>query len=213
MGRLFLLSLRVLAAIAPALSISCGSSSPTTPTSPSTPGLASLPPLEQMLAEKAMGNPAAANTVVGYSSFTCPHCAAFHTGTLPQLKTKHIDTGNARFVFRDFPLDTTGQQAAMLARCMGDARYFEAVDRLFASQGSWASGNTQALAAVMLGLGMSQATIDACLADSDLRAGIMKIRQNGADQFGINAVPTFIVNGDKVVGNVPLSELEQHFKQ
>ncbi len=213
MGRLFLLSLRVLAAIAPALSISCGSSSPTTPTSPSAAGPASLPPLQQMLAEKAMGNPAAANTVVGYSSFTCPHCAAFHTGTLPQLKTKHIDTGNARFVFRDFPLDTTGQQAAMLARCMGDARYFDAVDRLFATQGTWASGNVrQGLASVMLGLGMSQATIDACLADNDLRAGIVKIQQDGRQQYGINATPTFIVNGDKVIGNVPLSELERHFK-
>ncbi len=204
----------LIAAIAGACALSCGGDSgSSTPTGPSPAGTATLPPLEQMLADKAMGSASATNTVIEYSSFTCPHCADFHATTLPQLRAKHIDTGTARFVFRDFPLDVASQDAGMLARCIGEATYFEALDRLFASQATWASGSTsQKLANVMSGLGMSQATIDACLADTDLRTGILKIRQDGIQQYGVDATPTFIVNGDKVVGNVPLSELERHFR-
>ena len=52
-----------------------------------------------------MGNPNAAVKLVEYASMTCPHCAQFHNVTLPELKTKYIDTGKVRFIFREFPLD------------------------------------------------------------------------------------------------------------
>ncbi|MEC8565941.1 MAG: thioredoxin domain-containing protein, partial [Pseudomonadota bacterium] len=35
------------------------------------------------LGELSLGDPAAPITIVEYSSLTCPHCAAFHTETLP----------------------------------------------------------------------------------------------------------------------------------
>ena len=205
----------LIAGLAAALAVACGgSSSPTSPTSPSPPpGSVTLPSLDEMLADKTMGSTGAPNTIIEYSSFSCPHCANFHAVTLPELKTKHIDTGNARFIFRDFPLDSPSLQAGMLARCAGDARYFEVIEQLFRTETTWTSGSpSQGLATVMLGLGMSQATIDACKADSALQQGILKIQQDGQTQFGVNATPTFIVNGDTVVGNVPLSELEKHFK-
>jgi len=194
------------------LPVACGGNA--TPASPSpTAGTVTLPSLDEMLADKAMGNAGAPNTIIEYSSFTCPHCANFHMLTLPELKTRYIDTGNARFIFRDFPLDSASLQAGMLARCAGDTGYFDVIDRLFRMQGTWTSGSvSQGLATVMLGLGMSQATIDACEADSALQQGILKIRQDGQTQFAVDATPTFIVNGDKVVGDVPLSELEQHFR-
>ena len=44
-------------------------------------------------------------TFVEYSSFTCPHCATFHKVVFPTLKEKYLDTGEAKFVFRHYPLD------------------------------------------------------------------------------------------------------------
>ena len=41
------------------------------------------------LGELTLGDPAAPITIVEYSSLTCPHCAAFHTDTLPALKEKY----------------------------------------------------------------------------------------------------------------------------
>ena len=43
---------------------------------------------------------------------TCPHCAAFHADTLPELKERYIDTGKVRLVLRDFPLDQNALQGA-----------------------------------------------------------------------------------------------------
>src|SRR3954454_15702246 len=56
-------------------------------------------------------------TIVEYASMTCPHCATFHKGTYPALKTKYIDTGKVRFIFREFPLDELAVAGSMLARC------------------------------------------------------------------------------------------------
>ena len=55
-------------------------------------------------------------TIVEYASLTCPHCAHFHEGTLPELKTKYIDTGKVRMIFREFPFDPLAEAGFMLAR-------------------------------------------------------------------------------------------------
>jgi len=60
--------------------------------------------------------------------------------------------------------------------------------------------------------GLAQSLIDACLASSGLDAGVTAIRQEGATTYGINGTPTFIVNGVKIVGNVPLSAITSYFR-
>ena len=91
-------------------------------------------PLEEM----SIGDPSAPNVVVEYASMTCPHCADFHQKLFPELKTKYVDTGKVRFVFREFPLDRLVALASMVARCSGKDGYFPMVDTLFKSQESWA---------------------------------------------------------------------------
>jgi hypothetical protein len=53
-------------------------------------------------------------------SMSCPHCAAFGENVFPMLRSKYIDTGKVRFVFREFPLDIKAAAASMLARCIAD---------------------------------------------------------------------------------------------
>ena len=48
--------------------------------------------------------------------------------------------------------------------------------------------------------------------DSGLEAGVTAIRQQGSDTYSITGTPTFIVNGNKVVGNVPLPAITSYFK-
>jgi protein-disulfide isomerase len=191
-----------------------GSQSPTSPVDPIV-----LPSMDVMLAEKSLGSAAAPNTIIEFSSFTCPHCADFHVGTFPQLKGKYLDTGSARFVFRNSPRDTdVDLTAAMLARCAGD-RYFDAVAAIFANQGTWAAGTSsqavQALGQVMRNFGMSQQVIDACEASSALRDGILQMKQQGLQQYNYQYVPTFIVTtasgSTTLVGSQPLSVFDQLF--
>ena len=86
------------------------------------------------LPDLVQGKADAPVTIIEYASMTCPHCAAFHKSTYPALKTKYIDTGKVRFIFREFPLDELAVAASMLARCAGGEKAIALIDVLFASQ-------------------------------------------------------------------------------
>src|SRR6478735_6633041 len=90
------------------------------------------------LGESAIGDATAPVTIIEYSSLTCPHCAAFHTQTLPELTKRYIDTGKVRLVLRDFPLDETALKASVIAHCAGPERVPEFVEVFFTRQQSWA---------------------------------------------------------------------------
>jgi hypothetical protein len=79
---------------------------------------------ETVVQEHVLGDPEAPVTIIEYSSLTCPHCAAFHTDTLPAIKERYIDTGQAKIIYRDFPLEQNALYAAVIAHCAGPDRYF-----------------------------------------------------------------------------------------
>lgn len=160
-----------------------------------------------MLSEKVLGSQTAPVTMIEYSSLTCSHCGDFHVITLPLIKTAFIDTGRVKFVYRDFPLNEPAVVASMVARCSGD-RYFTALDALFASQVSWASAAdyTGGIKKVVAAMGMTSNDVDACVASTELRNGILAIQQGGVQDYGINATPTFLINGQKVLGALSYAE-------
>lgn len=177
--------------------------------------VASVPVSELMAGEAlpdiALGSNDAPVTIVEYASMTCPHCAAFYTNTFPDLKSKYIDTGKVRFIFREFPLDPLAAAASMLARCAGDDRRNAIVDLLFAQQKNWTYTDkpVEALAALLKQTGMSQSTFDACLKNQDLLNKITKVHDHAAEKFGVTATPTFFINGKKENGEMPPAALEK----
>ena len=74
--------------------------------------------------DRILGKPDAPITIVEYASLTCPHCAHFQAEVLPEIKKQWIDTGKAKLVLRDFPLDEEALRAAMIARCAPPDRYY-----------------------------------------------------------------------------------------
>ena len=73
------------------------------------------------LGDKVLGSDSAPVTIVEYASVTCPHCATFHQKTYPALKSKYIDTGKVKLIFREFPTQPAAVATAgfMLARQAG----------------------------------------------------------------------------------------------
>jgi protein-disulfide isomerase len=171
--------------------------------------------LEDALNERILGDPAAPITIVEYSSLTCPHCRSFHEDVLPALMEAYIDTGKAKLVFRDFPLDGLALRASMMARCAPAKRYFNFIEALFRSQSTWAT-NTNPMAALArvgkLG-GMSQTDFDACMQNEALFDGILRSRQVAAVEFAVEASPTFIINGQKMTQRPSFESFESMLKR
>ena len=191
---------------------------PATP-APATPPAASLPTpsgkvdmakllAEGALPEKTIGNADAPVTIVEYASLTCGHCANFHAETLPAIKEKYIDTGKARMVFREFPFDPRAEAGFMLARCADD-KYFAMVDVLFKQQRNWAPVDNarEALLQIARLAGFSQEQFEACLTDQKLLEDVRAVRTRGANDFGIDATPTFFINGNKYSGAMKVAEM------
>lgn len=54
-------------------------------------------------ADRSIGRADAPVTVVEYASFACNHCADWHRFVYPAFKSRFIDTGQVRLVFRNLP--------------------------------------------------------------------------------------------------------------
>ncbi|MEQ1613805.1 MAG: thioredoxin domain-containing protein [Hyphomicrobiaceae bacterium] len=74
------------------------------------------------LPEIIIGKVDAKIAIIEYASMTCGHCASFHKNVLPALREKYLDTGKARLIFREFPLDDLAVAASMLIRCASPMR-------------------------------------------------------------------------------------------
>jgi protein-disulfide isomerase len=162
------------------------------------------------LPDLVLGKADAPVTIVEYASMTCPHCAHFHKTTYPALKSKYIDTGKVRFIFREFPLDELAVAASMLARCAGGDKAIALIDVLFASQDKWTVRNPlPALLQIAKQAGFTQASFDECLKDQKLYNNIMAVRERGSKEFKVESTPTLFVNGKMQKGGVSIEELDK----
>ena len=149
-------------------------------------------------------------TVVEYASMTCGHCAHFHEGTWPTLKSKYVETGKVRYVLRDFPLDPVAAAGSMLARCAGDDKRASVVDLLFSNQTKWLVNKpVDALRDLLKQAGFTQESFDACLKNQELYDAVIKTREAASEKFGINSTPSFFINGKLHRGALTVAELEK----
>ena len=158
--------------------------------------------------DNVLGRAGAPVTIVEYASFTCPHCAQFHSEILPDLKKAYIDTGKARLVFRDFPLDRAAFAASVVARCATAGRYFGIVDLLFREQPRWSGARDPmaALGRLATLAGISKKKLDACLKDEKIQKTVLQQRLTATQEFNITSTPTLIVNGAKYHGGLTLEQ-------
>lgn len=162
------------------------------------------------LPDKVLGSETAPVTIVEYASVTCPHCASFHQQTYPALKTKYIDTGKVKLIFREFPTQPAPVAIAgfMLARCADD-KYYPMLDAIFSQQQSWAQDPYNGFLRIARQAGFTQEKFEACLKDQKLAEQIQEVAKRGSEQFKVESTPTFFINGKKYVGALSIGELEK----
>ena len=166
----------------------------------------------------AQDNTSADVVLTEYSDYQCPACAYFH----PIVNKMEQDFGDRLHVeYRYFPLNShqfgaLSARAAQAARNQGKFKSMH--DLLFENQQQWASsGNPQPIFvnyARELGLNVEQFKED--LNSAETQRLVMEDKQEG-QAAGVNATPTFFINGDKLEQNPRTYEqfkalVEQHLK-
>lgn len=155
--------------------------------------------------DMTLGNPRAKVVVVEYASLSCPHCAHFHKEVFPAFRKKYIDPGKVLFVYREFvtaPAEIA-VPATMLARCAGPRRYFQVVERVFATQEEmYRSGTVRGVHGVLrreaAALGIDSAAYDACTRDEAAFEALKRRLDQAEGPDGVIGTPTFEVNGKRL---------------
>lgn len=161
--------------------------------------------------DRILGNVNAPITIIEYASLTCPHCRHFETEVLPALKKKWIDTGKARLIMRDYPLDEPALRAAMVARCAPADRFYPFIETLFDDQETWAMASDPQAELEKLALlgGMTKKQFTDCLADKKVESQVIGSRLSATQQLGVDATPTFFINGTKFDGDPTVEAFNQ----
>lgn len=158
--------------------------------------------------DRVLGKADAPITIFEFFSLTCPHCAEFEEATYPKVKAEWVDTGKAKIVYRDYPLDQNALKAAMVARCAPPERYAAFVEVLFKQQTVWGVQRdpTDALKKIAALGGIGADAFDKCINDQDLSKQIVAEEYEAQKKYGVDSTPTFFVNGKKVVGALPYDD-------
>ncbi len=162
--------------------------------------------IDVSLEELTLGDPNAPITIIEYASMTCSHCAEFHNKTYPDLKKNHIDTGEVKFIFREFPLDKLAMATSMLARCVDNEISMAFIEILFKNRDRWISENAlDELKNFSKQAGLDSNEFDACLNNQQLLDDLIAGKEKAIEDYKINSTPSFIINGEVVSGNKPYS--------
>lgn len=167
--------------------------------------------------DRVLGEADAPVTIIEYASTTCGHCATFHKDVLPTVKSDWIDTGRARLVLRHFVLNQLDLRASMVARCMEGPRYFGFMDSLFRSQADWAVNDgevaIETLQRLASAAGMDAERFQSCITD-EAEANVLLTKMAAArDAFDVSSTPTFLINGQKIAGVLPVEDFVQELEK
>ena len=129
----------------------------------------SSPQSEIVVPVRAMGLDDAPVQIDFYSSFNCVECADWYLTILPELKSRYIDTGQARFVFHDVAVEPIypSVRAAMIGLCADPAHFFDVAQSFMSGQAEVVEDEskvTQWYADAIAAAGEEPAEVEACAA-------------------------------------------------
>lgn len=160
-----------------------------------------------------VASPSASVTLVEFGDYQCPACGAYYPVVQQMLNDF---AGKMTFVFREFPLPMhqNGQISAEAAVAAGlQGKYWEMHEALYSKQSDWGE-STDARTRILgyakdIGLNVDQFTKDL---DSSKVKDFINRDVNDGDALGINATPTFYVNGQKIDNPPSVADFENIIK-
>jgi protein-disulfide isomerase len=143
--------------------------------------------------------------VIEFGDYQCPSCGAAFQQLEPGIDKDYVNTGKIKFVFHNFPLAIHPNAAptAAAARCAGDqGKYWSMHDLLYARQSEWSdeADITTRLKTYAGELSLDTTAFGTCVDNGKYKQAIQDAITDSTKQ-GINATPTYLVDGKKVDAN------------
>lgn len=194
--------------------IQTGSNSTPVPT----PGNIAAPPSQPHPEANAntMGDPKAPVKIVEYADYQCPFCLRYWQETEPLIIKTYIATGKVFYEYRSVGafIGPESASAAEAAYCAGDqGKFWEYHDILFSN---WTGENAGDFTADKLNQYAAAAGLDTNKFNDCLRKGLHKgqVQQDvaSAKADGIQATPSFIINGKLIEGAQTFDVMQQEIE-
>lgn len=132
-------------------------------------------------------------TLVEYSDYQCPFCRRHAGSTLAELVKAYVDTGQLKYVMKEFPITSIhpqAQKASEAALCaMDQGKYWEMHDVLFDNQRQLQMEN---LLAFGKDLGLEEALYKDCVESGKYEERVKADFAEGS-KLGIRGTPTFLL--------------------
>jgi protein-disulfide isomerase len=147
-----------------------------------------------------LGDPNAPIEITEYADFQCPGCEAFASVQFPDIEARLIETGKARFRYRDLPLDDIHPEARLAshaAACADDqGKFWPTMKGIYQRQGQWSmrSNAYDVLGEAAAAGGVDMATWRECM-ESAKHAGRIQASYLEAGAVGVGSTPTFLIDG------------------
>ncbi len=163
----------------------------------------------------AMGDPDAPVVIEEFSDYGCGHCADFAQSTGELIAETYVADGQVYFISRSVGSmlsPTTSPQLAEAAYCAGDQnKYWEYHDLIYANQIALYSSQNALVDRYMQSfaeeLSLDMDAFNTCLDDNKFQDQVQQDQLDAA-QAGINSTPSFLINGQLVIGNRPAEEFQ-----
>lgn len=176
---------------------------------------AAQPPVQNIAlrSPNVMGNANAKITIIEYSDFQCPYCLQFHQQTYQKIIDQYVKTGKVKLAYKQMPIASIhpmATPAAIASECAADqGKFWEYHDTLFGKLGAGQLDvKAESLTAYAKGLGLDTDKFQACLKDGAAQARVTSDTQEGS-KIGVRGTPTFVINGQLLVGAQPFSAFQQ----
>ncbi len=147
----------------------------------------------------SIGDEEAPVTIVEFGDYQCPGCGAFALSVKPQIDGTLVQSGQAKFVFYDFPLISIHANsflAARASRCAADqGKYWEYHETLFRNQSRWSAASMPASAFEDYAgeVGVDEGAFASCL-NSDEHAEVVTANMQLGRRMGVGSTPTVLIN-------------------
>ena len=184
-----------------------------------------------------LGNPDAKVKLVEFLSYTCPHCAEFAQEGQAALQLGYLAPGKISIEIRHLVRDPVDLTVGMLVNCGATSKFAGNHEAFLLGQKRWiaplgaptqaqrtrwttaVAAGRRAIASdfgfytIMERRGYRRTDVDRCLADEAMARRLAETSAKEWDRPGVDATPSFAINGVVMPGTHTWAALERQLKE